>query len=187
MSSGSSNGPDCFKDSHKTKSISIMKIWNLEVHQLKEKDVYQDMFRVPDIFRTDLNDQPIAEGILCKIRTGNKQAYGFARGLEDESNQIIRLDGLMRRNLGVERNGAFDFTFRKAKLIEEFRWAWSASNPAYRVAARMAVLSIILSISSLFIAVFPWLNRIWCLGVSLFVAVFIRLHCICHFVAEMCD
>ena len=39
----------------------------LEVHQLREEDVYKDMVRIPEVHRKDANGERIKESSICRI------------------------------------------------------------------------------------------------------------------------
>jgi hypothetical protein len=64
------------------------------------------------------------------------------------------MDERLRNLLKVSNGSEVDFEFRTTGLGGQFLWAWSASDPAYRVAARLALLSVILGAIGLMLGLF---------------------------------
>ena len=58
----------------------------------------------------------------------------------------IRLDDVTRGRLGVHTDMTYQFELREGGWIEQFRWAWNASDPAPRIAARLGILGLALGI-----------------------------------------
>jgi len=120
----------------------------LEVAKIDEADVYKDTARVPEKHRLDKN-KPIPEGRICKVTTGKRSILLSLRGKEDHSNPAIHLDGKTRTALRVTVGEQATFHFRQVSWMGQFLWAWRATDPAYRIAARVGLLSVILGIVGL--------------------------------------
>jgi len=116
----------------------------LKVHRAKAGDIYRDIIRVPEIYRQDSNQETIPEGTICGVTINGIQAYALIRGLGDSLKQEIDIDERLRNRFGVKINDEIEVHLKKAGICGQFSWAWSASDPAYRVAARMALLSVFL-------------------------------------------
>lgn len=117
----------------------------LEVHQLKGDDVYKDVIRIKNESRGDL-----AEGRVHKFCTKHGCGYFVLRGNEacDGVGQIL-MDGITRDKLHICRDTKYRFQITEATFWGELRWAWSAVDPAYRVSAKLGVLSFLLGILAL--------------------------------------
>src|SRR5262245_17274694 len=103
-------------------------------------DVFHDRARIPESFRG-----PIREGRVCKICVGGKSALLEIRGTAKSEN-IIEIGELARSALGVEDGESHAFCIREVSWIGQFRWAWSASDSASRIAARLGVLGLFLGL-----------------------------------------
>ena len=53
----------------------------------------------------------------------------------------------MRQKLGVTENKVAELTFEEASLLDEFLWAWSATDAMPRIATRLGVISLALGVS----------------------------------------
>lgn len=62
----------------------------------------------------------------------------------ETQDRAIWIDERTRNRLDLKVGEEADFEFQRVGLLGQFLWAWNASDPAYRVAARMALLSVIL-------------------------------------------
>jgi len=121
----------------------------LKVCCADNEDVYRDIVRVPEKHRLGPKGCVIVEGSVCEIATGGRSAYGILRGYDKSSDPIVRIDERMRNRLGIKVGEEVDVSFRVAGLWGQFRWAWNASDPAYRVAARLGLLSVVLGLLGL--------------------------------------
>jgi hypothetical protein len=63
----------------------------------------------------------------------------------------VKMDECLRNMLGVDPGDQVEL--QKVGLVGEFWWAWNASDPAYRVAARMALLSVVLGMVGLLLGI----------------------------------
>ncbi len=116
----------------------------LRVEQASKEDVYRDFARIPERYRRDGGGQVVPEGNVCRLSTPNRSVYIVARGLGTIDEPIIRLDERTRNGLGVLLGDKTEFGIDAVSLLGELCWAWRASDPAYRVAARLAILSVVL-------------------------------------------
>jgi hypothetical protein len=120
---------------------------NLEVHEARKDEVYKDIARISEASRKGL-----VAGKIHRFRTKSGSAYLILRG-NDVSLEMsyIRLDEAARDRLGLSDSDKFknaDFTVSEVGLWGEFVWAWQATDPSYRVAARLGVVSIVLAVFS---------------------------------------
>lgn len=116
----------------------------LEVKRARGEDVFGDRFRLNAKFRKDSSGSLITAGAICWILVGNRKALAVARGLPTAEGATIRLDDALRKRLAVTDGDRLDFEFRLAGTVGALRWAWSATEPGYRVSARLAALSVVL-------------------------------------------
>jgi hypothetical protein len=65
------------------------------------------------------------------------------------------MDGNLRQKLGVRQGQWHDFTLESCSIFDEFLWLWQASDPAFRIAGRLGLISLFLGVVSLIIAVPP--------------------------------
>ena len=131
----------------------------LEVNKAQEDDVYNDIARIPEIHRKDGEDNKIVEGQLCKITVGRKYTYAFARGKLESEEPCVYIDDRIRGLLGVKVGDKVEFSLKQASLVGRFRWAWNASDPAYRIAAQVAIISAFLGITGFVLGVISLLLR----------------------------
>lgn len=111
----------------------------------KPDEVYKDMARVPEIYRIDIRGLLIPEGRICKVTTGGRSVLLSLRGNAFDSSPTIQIDERTRKALGLTNASSANFEFRRVCWLGQFLWAWDASDPAYRIAARFGVVSLILS------------------------------------------
>jgi hypothetical protein len=119
----------------------------LEVQKGFGDDVYRDIGRVSELFRKTKCGKLIPEGKICKVTVKNSCIYLILRGFSgslDEKKDFILLDERTRRQLNLNVNDKEEFDFLPLGWFDQFRWAWNASDPAYRISARMGLLSVIL-------------------------------------------
>ena len=126
----------------------------LKVQQATKEDVYRDIVRVSERYRLDTHGEWVPEGSVCRIIAPSGTAYGILRGLDNSSEPVINMDERLRNLLHLRDGAEVDFQFKSAGFWGQFRWAWSASDPAYRVAARLALLSVVLGAVGLLLGLF---------------------------------
>ncbi len=131
----------------------------LVVKEADRAEVYRDIARIPEVHRKDCKGRTIPEGSVCKLSTSHKSAYVLLRGKGNETEAAIWLDERTRNRLGVTAGEQQEFEFRPVRLWGQTCWAWDASDPSYRVSARLAVLSLLLGAVGLLLGVLSiWLT-----------------------------
>jgi hypothetical protein len=126
----------------------LFTLQNLEVRRVTSDEVYKDIARVPEFLRTGARGL-IREGTLCKVTTNQRSAYLFLRGAGATQESIILIDDYTRGKLGVEVGETHSFEFDQAGSWGMLCWAWSATEPAYRIASRLAVVGVALGVAGL--------------------------------------
>jgi hypothetical protein len=119
----------------------------LRVEQADRDDVYRDIVRISERWRGGDNGRTLPEGSVCKITVaGARKGYAIVRGLRDRQDRVIRVDERLRNLLGIKVGEEVELTLEEVGLVGQFLWALSASDVAYRVMARLAVLSVFLGV-----------------------------------------
>jgi hypothetical protein len=121
-------------------------VMTLEVAQISWADVYKDIARIPELYRRDQHGNVIPEGRICKLTVGPRSILLSVRGQQEHSNPVIHLDDKTRSVLHIQVRDHVDAQLRPVTLLGQFLWVWRASDPAYRLAARVGLLSILLSL-----------------------------------------
>ena len=122
----------------------------LIVHQASRSDVYKDLVRIPGSCLLSLMVSP---GDICKITVAECSALVSVWGRKTKTLEIL-MDKRTRSCLGLEDHQAYDFSFRRVWWFGQCKWAWKASNPSYRIAVRLGVVSIGLGFLSLILGLF---------------------------------
>lgn len=117
---------------------------NLAVARLDASDVYKDMARIPQEHRFDVRGKVVHEGQICRVRVRDRSATLSIRGYSENSAAVIRVDERTRARLEVTIGDEADFSLTPVGFPGQFAWAWRASDPAYRIAARLGLISVIL-------------------------------------------
>jgi len=117
-----------------------------EVAEINWSDVYKDMARILEAFRINDKGETIPEGTVCRVSVGKKSILLAIRGHRDHQNAVIHMDEKTRNRLGVKSGDTVDFTLHQLGWWGQFRWALTASDPAYRIASQLAVLSVVLGL-----------------------------------------
>lgn len=112
------------------------------VREADAKDVFRDIARINELFRRDAAGGRIPAGTVCEITVRANRCYLIVRGAPSAEEPTIYLDERLRDALCVKAGDYADVSLKAAGWWGQFRWAWGASDPAYRVAARMALLSV---------------------------------------------
>src|SRR5262245_54236877 len=111
----------------------------LEVQKLSARDVYKDVARLPEVHRKDPQGRRIPEGRICVLSVEGRTTLVSVQGLVDESRSLIRIDEKTRSNLGVVPGKEYYFDLVRVSMIQQVWWAWNASDPTTRLAARINV------------------------------------------------
>lgn len=120
----------------------------LTVRAAEREDIYRDIARIPEQHRRTRRGELLKEGAVCRLSLGTRHAYVLLRGLPDED-AVIRLDERTRNRLAIRPGQDAEFDLRSARVFDDFVWAWQASDPAYRINARLASLSVALGLLGL--------------------------------------
>ena len=92
----------------------------LKVCPLAKDDVYKDIVRIPETYRTDGKGRAIEESTVCWIVCGIEgvavRCVAVLRGFITDSSQEIHMDERTRNRLGVNVNESYDFKFAAAGL-----------------------------------------------------------------------
>ncbi|OHB76272.1 MAG: hypothetical protein A2Z34_05670 [Planctomycetes bacterium RBG_16_59_8] len=117
----------------------------LTVRKAKEPDTYKDIARIPEAHRKDCKGNPIPSGSIGKLTINGKSKYLIMRGNDDEKNPVLSLDEYCRQKLDVRNEEAADvrIDFPRWWLPRwwaHFRWAWSATDPAYRLPVKISII-----------------------------------------------
>jgi hypothetical protein len=100
-----------------------------KVRQLPSHDVYKDLSgRTADF----------------KVSTEDRSILLWARGSTDDNIPVLRIDDKTRNALGVAWDSEHDFSLHPVGWFSQVAWACRASDQATRIAAWLAVLSVIL-------------------------------------------
>ncbi len=132
------------------------------------EDVYRDIIRIPESHRYDRDKRKIKEGSVCKVTIGEVSTFAILRGYSDSVEPLIFIDERLRDELKVHEHDQIEVQLEQTSIIGQFRWAWNASEPAYRVAARMAFMSVILGFIGFVMGAFSLLIGAFGLLLSIF-------------------
>ncbi len=104
-------------------------------------DVFLDMARLHSSHRSR-----ISAGKVLKLSVNGRTKLLVARGAPKNERSVIWLDLKTRKELLLEVNKGADFKIEEASFVDNVKWAWNASDPAYRISSRLGVLSFFLGI-----------------------------------------
>lgn len=124
-----------------------------------KEDIYRDIVRVPEQYRRDKKGAIIPEGSVCKLTVAGRTVYVIVRGNIETIEPTIRMDERLRNLLMVDNHDVVEVQIARTRLWGQFLWAWNASDPAYRVAAKMALLSVALGLIGLVTGVISLVGR----------------------------
>ncbi|MFH1874132.1 MAG: hypothetical protein ABH859_02975 [Pseudomonadota bacterium] len=100
----------------------------------------------------------IKDCTICELKIGDQQTLVIVRGCREYGDERLILDEFTRSKLNVKPNEEVDVKLKQKGLLGELKWAWRASDPSYRVSARLAVLSVILGEIGLLLGIFALYN-----------------------------
>ena len=118
----------------------------LTVRQIPRQDIYKDMVRIPETYRLDVHDQKIPEGTICKLSMLGRGKLLAVRGRLGMDRQEVFMDDKTRADLKVECGQDYDFQIRRTSWVGHIFWSARASDPAYRIPAKIALVSLILGV-----------------------------------------
>ncbi|MER8802249.1 hypothetical protein [Mesorhizobium sp. M0998] len=116
----------------------------LRVEEADWDDIFSDMVRIPGDYRRHPNGEKIENGNVVRIEHDGKHVFAVGRGLPGRNDApMIYMDEVTSRKLGIRRGSEIESAnIREATRREQLRWYRHASNPAARVAAEVATLSL---------------------------------------------
>jgi hypothetical protein len=147
-----------------------LKAVKLETHD----DLFHDRARIPVEFRPD--DK---EGRIYKISVDKRENRGLeknrsvllevrglpgASGSDSPSRRVIQMGGIAKKKLGLEKDKnnpkvfaekEYKFRIREVWWFGQFHWAWTASDSAARIAARLGLLGLILGLIGVYLGIHP--------------------------------
>jgi hypothetical protein len=122
----------------------------LKAKSAREEDVYKDIVRITEKDRGDLKT-----GRIHKFKTSNATAYFILRGNGPSDDGKILIDEAARNKLNLGPSAESDFVIQQVGFWGELRWVWSATDPSYRIAGRLGVLSLFLGVLALGLGIAP--------------------------------
>jgi hypothetical protein len=122
----------------------------LTVGHAPDDDVYKDIIRIAQADRGDL-----PTGRAYRVSANGRTAFFILRGVGPGAAGKALLDEAARDKLGVKAGEAYRLSLVGAGFLDELRWMWTATDPTYRAAGRLGVLSLALGIISLVLAAPP--------------------------------
>ena len=125
----------------------------LTVVEAKEEDVFKDIVRVNSRNRRDRSDAPIPSGAVCRVRVRDRSVLAIVRGLSQSEGSTIRIDEFNRKRLGVKGGEEVQVGIERAGFFYEFAWCWNATQPSYRLTARLALVSVVMGFIGLSLGV----------------------------------
>jgi hypothetical protein len=133
----------------------------LRVVKIADRDVYKDIVRVPERYRLDESGEIIEEATICWILGTSKKSVVTLRGFQRSDEPEIRMDDRTRIRLGVKLGESYNFTFKRAYVWGQIRWAWCASETGYKIASRLAVIGLFLGILAFLPVLADWMKLLW--------------------------
>lgn len=132
----------------------------LEVHQLRQEDVYKDIIRVNEVHRINKREETIKEGRVCLVRANGRKCFAILRGYQDSVSPQIRIDDYIRgkEKLDLQLGKSYEFAFEEVSSIGRLRWAWNATEMGYQIASRIALVSFIMGIIGLLFGITGLIN-----------------------------
>jgi hypothetical protein len=131
----------------------------LKVCSVAEEDVYKDIARIPQAHRVDKKGNPIEESTVCWVDGTPSRSLVVLRGYKGAAGAAgaeIHMDERTRDRLGVKLGEVHNFRFRAAGHWGQFRWALTASETGYRVASRIAAVSLFVGFIGLIPVSIDW-------------------------------
>jgi hypothetical protein len=125
---------------------------NLKITEATNDDVYKDIVRIHWRERGKGNH---IGAIVCISVDGGRSRFLSLRGLPEERKGEISMDHVTRADLHLQLGETRVFSIRETNPWEKLRWAVSATDPAARIAAWIAVWSGGIGIVGLLLAAWP--------------------------------
>ncbi len=125
-----------------------------EIKEALKEDVYRDIARIPEAHRIDKKGRQITEGAICKIKHEGYSIYSILRGNFKAKDAVVLLDERSRNRLNVKVGDSANFEIKTCSFWGKLCWALTATDPAYKLASRLAVISLVLGIIGLALGIF---------------------------------
>lgn len=109
------------------------------------RDVMSDIARLHRKHRT-FGATFARAGRVIVLKVGKQTAYVVARGPAGVKADEISLDSATREKLQLSAGQKANFVIKQANLVDEFRWAWGATDAMPRVGARLGAVSVVLGV-----------------------------------------
>jgi hypothetical protein len=115
----------------------------LFVHQIENDSKYKDVVRISQAtLRAPGSDKPVlSKNDVYMMKANGKSVWVALRG---SYNNGVSMDAITRAKLGIKPDKSYHFEFYKTGWTGQFLWAWSATDPAYRIATRLGAISLAL-------------------------------------------
>ena len=94
----------------------------------------------------------IHRNTVCDVTIGGRHKRLAIRGCSIKEAKIL-LDSSTRSDLSLEVGQSYDVELRPVSWIGYWRWAWKASDPAYRVPSQISMISFALGLIGLLLGV----------------------------------
>ena len=108
----------------------------LTVQPIKPKNIWRDCVNIPEAHRKDARGERLKEGTICKIAADGRSTRVYLKGVLGETRPIVKMDEKTRNDLGVVIGTEYEFELTKAGCWRQLLWAWDATDPVPRIAAR---------------------------------------------------
>lgn len=115
----------------------------LTVQRLSFQDSWRDIVRVKKRYRLDRKGNRIQRGRICRVTVGDQSKWVIMHGRETDE-AVIQMDLNVRTALDVKADHAYDFEFDQLSWFQSLWFPWKASDPGYRVAGQLGLISFIL-------------------------------------------
>lgn len=127
---------------------------SLVVRGAEREDVFADMARVHKSHRPG-----ISAGRIFTLECNGNFVPLVARGAPRNKAGEIWIDLETRSKLGeLDLNTAYEFKLHSATWGECLKWAWFATNPAYRVSSKISLVSLVLGVIGLLLGILSLLK-----------------------------
>jgi hypothetical protein len=117
---------------------------SLKVAQIDKSEIFRDFARIPVAHR-----KGIREGELCQVSYCQRSVYLAIRGLQSETNAVIKVDSLTREKLCVVDGQVYEFEIKQLNPLSQIFVTWHASDPFNRQAMRLGILGMLLGLVGL--------------------------------------
>jgi hypothetical protein len=125
---------------------------------MADEESWKDAVRIREEFRKDTKGNDIERGTICWLGVNGALRLVVVHGCKTEE-PIIHIDLNLRKDLGIRKGETYEFTLKKATWWGRWRWAMTASDPAYRIPAQISVISLALGVIALFLGIIPLVHH----------------------------